>query len=160
AASAALGDEHAAARAAVIRIRCELQTDPRATAAGALADAERAIAVLERFGDQEGLVRGWMLHGTILFYLGHPERARPSFERATAVAKEVGDHRLLDQTALGPVVAATYGHMPASDGIVVCEDVLEWVRDPTVRSMVLQKRARLEAAAGRRDAAQASYAEC
>jgi tetratricopeptide (TPR) repeat protein len=122
-----------------------------------MTDTEHAVAVLERFGDLAGLARGWLLHGTILFYLGHPERARPSFERASAAAKQIGDRRLIDQTALGAVVAATYGHMPTSEGIAVCEEVLEWAQDPAVRSMVLQKGARLQAAAGRVEAARAGY---
>ncbi len=158
-ASAALGDEHVAARAALTRIRSELQTSSTATTAAALAETERAIAVLERFADQAGLARAWLLHGTILFYLGHPEKARPSFERAVSAAGQVGDRRLVDQTALGSVTAATYGHMPATDGIAVCDEVLERARDPAVRSLVLQKRARLEAFAGRAEAARLSYAE-
>jgi hypothetical protein len=158
-ASEALGDEHAAARAALTRVRSELQIDPTTTTIGAMADAERAIVILEDFGDQAGQARGWLLHGTILFYLGYPERARPSFERASAAARQVGDRRLLDHTALGAVVAATYGHMPTTDAIVVCDEVLEWARDPAVRSLVLQKRARLEAAADRVEAGRASYAE-
>jgi class 3 adenylate cyclase len=152
-----MGDEQSAARAALVRIRSDLQIDSTATTTVAMAETEAALAVLERLGDQAGLAHGWSLHGTILFYLGYPERARPSFERAEAAARQVGDQRLADYASIGPIISGVYGYAPLVDGIAACDDALGRVRNPAARSLILQKRARMEASAGGVEAGRASY---
>jgi class 3 adenylate cyclase/predicted ATPase len=155
----ALGDAALAARAALARIRVELQVEPSGSSAEALAETERAIAVLHRPEDADAQARGWNLHALILFYIGNTEQSRASYEQARAAAQRAGDRRLEDQASAGLPITATYGPTPIPDAIRLCEELLTRVRDPFVRSLVLQKLSRIEAHAGHLDQARASYAE-
>jgi tetratricopeptide (TPR) repeat protein len=155
----ALGDEALAARAALARIRVELQVEPSASTAEALAETERAIAVLQRPEDADAQARGWNLHALILFYVGNTERSRASYEQARAAAQRAGDRRLEDQASAGLPITAAYGLTPIPEAIRLCEEVLTRARDPFVRSLVLQKLSRIQAHAGHFDQARASYAE-
>jgi class 3 adenylate cyclase/predicted ATPase len=155
----ALGDEALAARAALARIRVTLQVDPSVSTTEALAETERAISLLQKPADVDARARGWLLHGLILFYLGDTEGSRASSEQARAAAQQAGDQRLEDQASAGLPVSASYGLMPIPEAIRLCEELLTRIRDPAVRSLVLQKLSRIQAHAGHFDQGRASYAE-
>lgn len=155
-----VGDEHLQARARVPWLWTSLQIDATASSEEALAETETLLSVLTRAGDGDGLAKTWALRALLLFYLGRSAEALDAGERAAEEARRAGNLRIEAQALQGGVAARTHGATPAAEAIVFTDHALKRAADPTTRSFVCQKRARLEAMRGDFEAARAFYGEC
>src|SRR5439155_8535327 len=91
--------------------------------------ARKAIAVLERHGDHEGLARAW--HALALAYWAGArwDDMRAPLERAMEHARRAGN-RSMELDALTFVLAAVaFGSTPVNEGIRLGRAVLEEVPD-------------------------------
>ena len=156
----AQSDGHVLALAGIAAMRTAIQIDPETTSLGALSETERLISILALSDDDLGLARAWMFHALVLFYLGRTAEALESYERTADFATRAGNHRLEMQVLTGAVAARVHGATPVEEAIIHTEYVLERPLDPSTRSFVYQKRARLEALRGDFVTARAFYGSC
>ena len=123
AAAEAAGDEALLARLTLIRIEAEIQSDPDATMVDALAAAQRALATLERFGDEHGAVWALRLIGCFQAWLGRSGDAERTWlsglERAAHANPRAHDE------ILGWLLWETWwGPENAEDGLLRCEEYI------------------------------------
>jgi class 3 adenylate cyclase/tetratricopeptide (TPR) repeat protein len=89
------------------------------------AQARRAIDVLEREGDEEGLARAWYALALVEWARGRWDSQREPLEKAIEHARRAGS-RSTEFEALSSVLATvTYGSTPAGEGIAAARKILE-----------------------------------
>jgi tetratricopeptide (TPR) repeat protein len=88
-------------------------------------DAEEALVVFEKAGDERGLSRAWQLLASILFFQGQLASAEQHLELALVHARNAGD--LAEQTEIYSTLAALLSRGPKPVGATIrrCEEVLE-----------------------------------
>ena len=118
------GDASLEGRAKVARGNLMLSTE-RADAESVLAEGERAVAVLEREGDDLGLARALQLIGQAHWIRCRCGAMEEVLERALVHAERGGGARERLVILNGLARAAFAGPMPVSKAIRRCEEILE-----------------------------------
>jgi class 3 adenylate cyclase/tetratricopeptide (TPR) repeat protein len=156
-----LGDERLAAEAELGRLvirRFSERLD--SWTASVLEEAERAIPIFERLGDDAALARTWRV---IMNAKGVAYRFGDAAEaalRAGEHAQRAGDKRLQTRAASGYAMTALYGPTPVPEAIARCEHVLaEASGDKRLEGLVMCVLAPLKAMQGDFDAARGLYAK-
>jgi class 3 adenylate cyclase/tetratricopeptide (TPR) repeat protein len=154
-----LGDEHAAALARTQWLRPAAYIDPDLSWTEAVEETEQLASVLSQAGDDDGLVEVLTVRGQMFFYGGLTERSRETFEEAGQIARRAGDVRAEARALRFIAGAQAYGPTPVGEAIARSQEAAAQASDPATRSLVLQKRATLEAMRGEFEAARAFYRE-
>jgi class 3 adenylate cyclase/tetratricopeptide (TPR) repeat protein len=131
----AVGDEFRGlrARALVERTFVELYTRPEGRTEEALAQADAAIEVFERLGDDRGLVEAWNLKAAIrLMRLEMTER-KAALEHALTHARRSGDERAEAWAIWGIIGSMAQGPTPSAEVILFAERELELARAKSYR---------------------------
>jgi class 3 adenylate cyclase/tetratricopeptide (TPR) repeat protein len=123
-------DEGLLARVKLARVEAEVQYDSNVTMHGALAQAEEALAVLERLEDEEGAIWGLRLVGQLRAWLGSGADAEALWAQAVQRAEHVSP-RLMSELLIWRCWDIWWGTTPADEGIRRCD---EWMgRSPSKR---------------------------
>jgi class 3 adenylate cyclase/tetratricopeptide (TPR) repeat protein len=100
-------------------------TDPRFQPEGHEALARRAIEVLERQGDEEGLARAWYALALSDWARGRWDAMREPLPGAIEHARRAGSKSSELEVVIFLLVAMVFGSTPASEGIAAAHQVLE-----------------------------------
>jgi class 3 adenylate cyclase/tetratricopeptide (TPR) repeat protein len=122
--AAALGDEHLHAVARVQRAWLKAQADPRRW----VGEAEQAIAVFERLGDDEALGRAWEVIHSVHWLRGQLAAARAAAERGFLHAERAGNERQQGRHRIGRTASAYFGFASLDEVDEELERDLEWAR--------------------------------
>src|SRR6266542_3210130 len=122
--SAAAGDRRLEAHAAIVRLRAELQTNPRVDTDAVGAEAARAVAVFESARDHARLAKTWELLAWAPWRRGQVAAAETALWRAVEYAQRAGDRRTEGQALNLLVGAALYGPMPVDEAVELCTGIL------------------------------------
>jgi predicted ATPase/class 3 adenylate cyclase len=95
--------------------------------------ARRAIEVLERAGDEEGLARAWTGLALVYWARGRWDAMREPLARAIEHAQRAGSKSMELQALSSSVVAILFDSTPISDGIAAAREILE--RHPSSRDL-------------------------
>ena len=153
------GDTLLETTAEMTRIAVRFATDPQELGDRVLGEAERAIEIFERAGDDAGLARVWRLlgqvHGTAASYA----EAEHAIERTIHFARLAGDAQLVMRNHAPYAIAALSGPRPVPVAITRCEELLrETHGDRRTEGVVLCALAQLRAMQGDFDQARSLYA--
>jgi class 3 adenylate cyclase/tetratricopeptide (TPR) repeat protein len=85
----------------------------------------RAIRVLERAGDEEGLARAWTALALVHWARGRWDAMREPLARAIEHAQRAGNTSMELQAQDSSVVAVVFGSTPVSEGIAAAREILE-----------------------------------
>jgi class 3 adenylate cyclase/tetratricopeptide (TPR) repeat protein len=116
-------DEGLLARITLARVEAEVQYDSNVTMHGALAQAEEALAVLERLEDEEGAIWGLRLVGQFRAWLGSGAAAEVLWEQAYERAERFSP-RLRSELLIWRCWDIWWGTTPADEGVRLCN---EWM---------------------------------
>jgi class 3 adenylate cyclase/tetratricopeptide (TPR) repeat protein len=152
-----LGNEHVAALARLQLLLAAAHIDQAFSVPAAVEETEHLASVLKRVGDDDDLADVLTVHGQMLFFGGQTTRSRDAFEEAARVARQAGNQRVEARALRYTAGADTYGPTPVEDAIARAQEADARAIDPTTRSLVLQKRATLEAMRGDFELARAFY---
>jgi class 3 adenylate cyclase/tetratricopeptide (TPR) repeat protein len=119
-----LGDPRLKAHAEIVRLLVRFVTDPEGWSGRVLAEAERAIPVLEEVDDQAGLAKAWRLLGSVHATACQYEAAEQAIQRSIDHARLAGDRRQEMRNLPMYALSALYGPMPVPEAIERCEQVL------------------------------------
>jgi len=123
AAAARRGDRRLESRAALIRLRAQLQTDPDLDAEALHRAAENVIAALAT-DDDLLLAKAWELVAWAPWLRGHVAQAEAALQRAIDHARRAGDRRIEAQSLNLLVGVRLYGPAPVPEGIELCEAII------------------------------------
>jgi len=123
-------DEGLLARIKLAQVEAEVQYDAKTTMRGALAEAEEALAVLERVEDEEGAIWGMRLVGQFRAWLGSGADAEAIWAQAFERAERVSP-KLVSELLIWRCWDIWWGVMPAEEGVRLCNDFME--RSPSKR---------------------------
>jgi tetratricopeptide (TPR) repeat protein len=123
----ALRDEHLIALARVQRAWFKAHADP-GWSEWALAEAERAIPVFERAGDDGALARAWETVFAVHWLRGKLTAARAAAERGFAHAERSGDERQQGRLRIAMTAAGGFGFLPQDEVAEEMERDLAWAR--------------------------------
>jgi class 3 adenylate cyclase/tetratricopeptide (TPR) repeat protein len=87
--------------------------------------ALRAIDVLERAGDEEGLARAWAALALVHWARGRWDAMREPLARAVEHARRAGSKSMELQALNSSVVAIVFGSTPIPEGIATAREILE-----------------------------------
>jgi class 3 adenylate cyclase/tetratricopeptide (TPR) repeat protein len=124
----AFGDEHLIAVARVQRAWFKAYADPGDGSEWALAEAERAIPVLERAGDDGALARAWEAVFEVNWLRGQLTAARAAAERGLAHAERARDDRQQGRLRIARTASAGFGLVPQDEMAEEMERDLAWAR--------------------------------
>ncbi len=144
--------------ARLTRLMFRYLTDPAGVEGDVEAQVQDAISVLERTGDQEGLVTAWRFITNLRIGATQWDATEQAVERWIHHARESGDR--VTELRAGPILAmaALFGPMPVPEAIARCEDLLSRsAGDRKAEATILRDLARLQAMEGRFDAARNGY---
>jgi class 3 adenylate cyclase len=151
----AAGDERIRARVELARMELAVETDPHMTIARSFETARAAAAVLERLGDDEGVVWAERLIGNFYWWTGKTADAERVWSRALERAPQARPRLFID---LHTWLAWSFwaGPVPADEGIRRCDEMLaRFSGNPLLEGNVLVMRASLKAMRGLFDDARA-----
>jgi class 3 adenylate cyclase/tetratricopeptide (TPR) repeat protein len=123
-----LGNEHLSALANAQRAWLKSGVDPRGWSDRALSEAERAIPVLARHGDDGALARAWEVVHRVHWRRGHLSAARAASERGLFHAERARDERQQGRHRLGRTASAHFGFAPLDEVDEEIERDLAWAR--------------------------------
>ena len=157
--AAEIGSAELGARAHLIQVGLETFA-PGASggAARALAEADKAVAILSRAGDEAGLARAWRLKMNATVQLGRLDEASEAAAEVVRHATLAGDQRLASRSA--PAIAYIVAHGPTSveAGIEQIQSLLASVGgDRKTEAVILGAFAQLYAMRGAFDEARSQY---
>jgi tetratricopeptide (TPR) repeat protein len=127
-AAKAFGDERLSALARVQRAWLKARADPRGWSEWALAEAERAIPVFERLGDDGALARAWETVYEVHWLRGQLTAARAAAERGLVHAERAGDERQQGRLRIAATASAGFGFAPLGEVVEELELDLAWAR--------------------------------
>jgi class 3 adenylate cyclase/tetratricopeptide (TPR) repeat protein len=148
AAARAAGDDGLLARVKLAEVEAAILHDPTATIREGLANAEDAIADLERVGDDEGAAWALRVAGNLNTWLGNTGEAQRLWERALERAKDVSP-RLQNDVLFSMTWNLWLGPTPAEEGIRRCDEVIRDSTSKRVEATALVVRGNLKALTGR-----------
>ena len=124
-AAATGGDAGLRAHVGVTQLQLRLQTEPGDALEEAAQEAERATAVFEEIGDHRGLARAWALLAMVHWTRCRAAAAEEAQLQAVQYARAAGDDAEEAAELGGLVGIALFGPTPVTQGVKLCEDVLE-----------------------------------
>jgi class 3 adenylate cyclase/tetratricopeptide (TPR) repeat protein len=127
-AAEAFGDERLGALARVQRAWLKAHADPRGWSEWALAEAERAIPVFERLGDDGALARAWETVYEVHWLRGQLTAARAAAERGLVHAERAGDERQQGRLRIAATASAGFGFAPLGEVVEELKLDLAWAR--------------------------------
>jgi class 3 adenylate cyclase/tetratricopeptide (TPR) repeat protein len=133
------GDDSAAARARVGQLKYASMRP--ASDEEILEEVRREIATLEAAGDDWGLAEAWEFAGELETFLGRTRAGVELWERATACARASGHHRVQLRVASTQLTQEAFGHLPADEGLLKCDRLLEEAEGTVLEPYVLSARA-------------------
>jgi tetratricopeptide (TPR) repeat protein len=132
------------------RINLRMLSEPEGMFTEGLHEAERAISLFERVGDERGLAKAWNLAGHSHGDLGDAALAERDWWEAAKHAEAANDRRELAESLSWLALDTRFGRTPASRGIEVCDIILEKAgSDQKVQAHVFDARCVLEAMLGK-----------
>jgi class 3 adenylate cyclase/tetratricopeptide (TPR) repeat protein len=117
------GDEAAATRAQLDLVLLRLMMGSSHDFAGALREAEAALEVFERLGNERGRAHAWHAIGQLRFWTGFSATAESAFQKSAHHAREVGDQQLLADSFIWLCGAMLWGPTPVPETILRLEDI-------------------------------------
>ena len=120
-----MGDHRLAADAGLVLSLVRMYSGAADWGEGALAEAHRAIPVLEEHDDQAGLAKAWRVIGAVHGVACRYGEAAPAVQRAIEHARAAGDVRQERRNAAAYALAALYGPTPVPEAIASCERIVE-----------------------------------
>jgi class 3 adenylate cyclase/tetratricopeptide (TPR) repeat protein len=123
-----LANEHLSALANVQRAWLKSGVDPRGWSDRALCEAEQAIPVLERHGDDGALARAWEVVHRVHWLHGHLSAARAASERGLFHAERGRDERQQGRHRIGRTASAHFGFASLDEVDEEMERDLAWAR--------------------------------
>jgi class 3 adenylate cyclase/tetratricopeptide (TPR) repeat protein len=157
AAASAAGDRRVLARAALAGAEAEAQINPSATMRDALATSERALAALERLGDDEGVAWALRLAGNFEGWLGSTAKAERLWARALERAERASP-RLANDVRVWLMWGMWWGPTPVEEGIRRCDEFVRHSTSARVEATGLMIRGDLKAARGLLDEGREDFA--
>jgi class 3 adenylate cyclase/tetratricopeptide (TPR) repeat protein len=131
-------------------INLRVLSDPEGMFTEGLHQAELAISLFERVGDERGLAKAWNVAGHSHCDLGSTTVAEQAWWEAAKHAEAAGDQRELAEALSWLALATRFGPIPVARGIDVCDIVLERAgSDQKVQAYVFDARCVLEAMLGK-----------
>jgi class 3 adenylate cyclase/tetratricopeptide (TPR) repeat protein len=127
-AAAVLGDEYLHALLRVQRASFRAHVNPAGWSDQALSEAEWAISVFERFGEDSALARAWEAVSAVHWLRGELAAARATGERGLAHAERAGDERLQGSLQIAATAPAFFGLTPLEEATRLLERHVEWAR--------------------------------
>jgi class 3 adenylate cyclase/tetratricopeptide (TPR) repeat protein len=127
-AAVALGDEYLHALVRVQRASFKAHIDPIGWSDRALSEAQWAISVFERVGEDSALARAWEAVSAVHWLRGELADARTTAERGLAHAERAGDERLQGSLQIAATAPAYFGLTPLEEATGLLEHHLEWAR--------------------------------
>jgi DNA-binding SARP family transcriptional activator len=152
--AAASGEQSREARAFVVSLRMQMQTESDFAAPSLLEATNRAIEVLERVGDERGLAKAWSVRAWFPWLQCNASLAEEAVLRALEYARRSGDERAEAYSLNLLLGAGLFGPLPVPEAIVRCDEVLELPpRQQRVKALAYRALAGLVAMEGRFDEA-------
>jgi class 3 adenylate cyclase len=154
----AAGDERIRARVELARLEIAFVTDPAQTLETLLETAQKAAAVLERLGDEEGVLWAEHLIGKFHWWRGESAEALRVWTGARERAALVSP-RLYNDLDVWIAWSLWSGSLSAEEGIPRCDEMLaREAGNPLLEGQVLLIRGSLKAFRGRFDEARSEVA--
>ena len=152
--AAASGERSREARAFVVRLRMQMQTESDFAAPPLLAATDRAIEVLEGVGDERGLAKAWSVRAWFPWLRCNASGAEEAVLRALEYARRSGDERAEAYSLNLLLGAGLFGPRPVSEAIERCDELLGLPpRQQRVKALAYRALAGLVAMEGRFDEA-------
>ena len=150
----ASGERSREARAFVVRLRMQMQTEPDFAAPPLLEATDRAIEVLEGVGDERGLAKAWSVRAWFPWLQCNASGAEEAVLRALEYARRSGDERAEAYSLNLLLGAGLFGPLPVSEAIRRCDELLGLPpRQQRVKALAYRALAGLVAMEGRFDEA-------
>src|SRR5438876_6361532 len=124
-AARAAGDRRLETRGSVQQAFLRMHTNPERSNDDARHDAERAISVFEKLGDELELARAWQLAAHVEFFDGALATCEAMLDHALVHARRAGAAREEARILRWLASSALWGPLPVEDGISRCEEILE-----------------------------------
>ena len=152
--AAASGERSREARAFVVRLRMQMQTESDFAAPPLLEATDRAIEVLEGVGDERGLAKAWSVRAWFPWLRCNASGAEEAVLRALEYARRSGDERAEAYSLNLLLGAGLFGPLPVSEAIERCDELLGLPpRQQRVKALAYRALAGLVAMEGRFDEA-------
>ncbi len=152
--AAASGERSREARAFVVRLRMQMQTESDFAAPPLLEATDRAIEVLEGVGDERGLAKAWSVRAWFPWLQCNASGAEEAVLRALEYARRSGDERAEAYSLNLLLGAGLFGPLPVSEAIQRCDELLGLPpRQQRVKALAYRALAGLVAMEGRFDEA-------
>jgi class 3 adenylate cyclase/tetratricopeptide (TPR) repeat protein len=139
-------DERLLARCGLERIQQRAQKAISLT--DAFKDAQETLNVLERLGDQEGVVSALTLIGTLTFWLGSNSDAQVYWRQALERAGEASP-RVVSHVRSWMLLTCAFGLTPVEETIRLCDATIAETTSKRLEAMALIVRGTSKAHAGR-----------
>ncbi|MGH3091799.1 MAG: BTAD domain-containing putative transcriptional regulator, partial [Gaiellaceae bacterium] len=148
--AAASGERSREARAFVVRLRMQMQTDSDFAAPPLLEATDRAIEVLEGVGDERGLAKAWSVRAWFPWLQCNASGAEEAVLRALEYARRSDDERAEAYSLNLLLGAGLFGPLPVSEAIERCDELLGLPpRQQRVKALAYRALAGLVAMEGR-----------
>jgi class 3 adenylate cyclase/tetratricopeptide (TPR) repeat protein len=115
-----------------------------------IAEAERAIVMLEEVGDERGLAEAWRLVGEARFYQGNAAEGQRALERALGQLGPDGSARTLNALLFSMGICLLDGPTPLERAVAFAEERLDLARAKSLPSLEADMLHVLGTAEGRR----------
>ncbi len=146
-------DGRARTHAVLFRLWLDSAVDPAGWTTTARAEAEHAIAVFTRLGDDLGLARAWVVLAEVRWSACRFAGVEEALRRATVHARAAGDLREEAENVAALTFTAVEGPLPVPEGIARCHDILAGhAGNRSVHARALRSLALLQGLAGDADA--------
>jgi tetratricopeptide (TPR) repeat protein len=106
-----------------------------------LEEVTTAIRTLDELGDDAGLAEGWTTLATFRSWIGASEQAADAYERAAEHARRAGNRGLERNAVATRTIQEAWGHLPADEGLRICDELLEQEKGTFVEPLALGARA-------------------
>jgi class 3 adenylate cyclase len=150
AASRAAGDRGMLAQSRLALVEQQIQIDPDATMADALAAAQEALAELEEVGDDEGSVWALRLIGNFTAWLGKSGEAQVYWRRALEQAERTRS-RFVNDVRGWMLLVAWWGPTTIEEALRLCDETMALTSSKRVEAQALIVRGAATAVQGRLD---------
>jgi DNA-binding SARP family transcriptional activator len=145
----ASGDEALEWDARLARLHLQIFGEAPPTTQEIRAEAARAIAALERLGDDRRLGRAWAIDAQAPWWEGRAAETADAARRSIAYATRAGDRRTAGRSTRTLLGTILFGPTPVAEGIEACRAILADAGDaPITAAAAMRAQAGLEAMAG------------
>lgn len=152
--ASALEEPSLEARAFVVRLRLQMQTEANFAAPELLEATDRAIEVLERAGDERGLAKAWPVRAWFPWLQCDASAAEQALLRGAEHARRAGDERAEGYSLNLLLGSWLFGPVPVPEAVRRSEEILDLPpRQQRVKASAYRALAGLAAMEGRFDEA-------